>query len=645
MTTTLEEHAYVIGAWLGDGHVIRETRTSPPQGFSFSLGFSKEQVLRKIESWAEERGRTARVYEHATSWVVNVHDRALAEQVEELFGRGSAGKRLPEEVFSWTVEAKEALLQGLIDTDGSLGKATRIGSINRGLLLDVRELLLTLGRTASLVPQPKRTSGFASDKPTYQLILGNAGARTRGFFHGGYFFTPVTRISEASSTEVFNLSVAVDESYVAEGLVTHNCSICTDLEEFNQALRTFNPTQHKHPGIAVLRFHERMIKERGRGIRGIARTRREYCACMATPNKMGPDGRKRFVYNDFPRFFDISMVGRGADKTAYTMIALGEGDRLMKKLAQVPSNYFGALGGSTVAEAIQGQYGAKGTDLQRAIRNTGGSTVAEAFLNLDQTPREIEVKSAAVLWADNLLDLNPYWTEKLAYDPKRIQQLVEEHDKVSSIKAAIQKKKGEIIKETPAAVEQVARSERELPDDVYEDLAKHPLPTALGSLGAAGIVLRPREFCRLCICRMGMGDEYAPSDLPWMPPPPPSERMSLRVLPELLRRLADHMMLRSGYEEPLRMRIMLIGGPAKLASGDSQKLLPSLGEARLSKLGAYYRSYRDSLMNLLPHAPDLLSEHFATDKLAAVQSFEASDLFTPLSYAYFRSAFTDELLR
>jgi hypothetical protein len=57
-----------------------------------------------------------------------------------------------------------------------------------------------------------------------------------------------------------------------------------------------------------------------------SKTPNDYCQHAATMmNKILPDGRKVAVRNDFPRFFDISIVFIGADKTA----------KVMAKLAQV----------------------------------------------------------------------------------------------------------------------------------------------------------------------------------------------------------------------------------------------------------------------------------------------------------------------
>jgi hypothetical protein len=92
------------------------------------------------------------------------------------------------------------------------------------------------------------------------------------------------------------------------------CSKCTDWEAVQRAWKLFDPMRHKHWGMAVLEEHKK------RPIRGIAVTAVEYCPCLRSQkNQVMPDGRKVFMYNIFPRFFDISCVFIGADRTARVM--------------------------------------------------------------------------------------------------------------------------------------------------------------------------------------------------------------------------------------------------------------------------------------------------------------------------------------
>lgn len=96
-------------------------------------------------------------------------------------------------------------------------------------------------------------------------------------------------------------------------------SCCTDWEAVKKAWKTFDPKRHRHPGLAILEYH-RTVKP----IRGLAVTSKEYCQCfLSNRGKIRNDGFKYFVYNDFPRFFDISFVFIGADRTARAMWYLG----------------------------------------------------------------------------------------------------------------------------------------------------------------------------------------------------------------------------------------------------------------------------------------------------------------------------------
>lgn len=99
------------------------------------------------------------------------------------------------------------------------------------------------------------------------------------------------------------------------------CSICTDWETVKKAKKGYDPKRHSSPGVAILAYH-RTVKP----IRGLAVTKADYCSHMVEqPGATLDDGRKVFVYNDYPRFFDISFVWVGADRTARVMWFMGAG--------------------------------------------------------------------------------------------------------------------------------------------------------------------------------------------------------------------------------------------------------------------------------------------------------------------------------
>jgi hypothetical protein len=103
------------------------------------------------------------------------------------------------------------------------------------------------------------------------------------------------------------------------------CSACLDVPLYKEAWSTFDPARHKSPGEAILEFHKRRKARDGLGIRGLSITRSDYCPHARTEmNRIYPDGRKVYVDNDFPRFFDISFVFIGADKIAKVMLKIAD---------------------------------------------------------------------------------------------------------------------------------------------------------------------------------------------------------------------------------------------------------------------------------------------------------------------------------
>ena len=119
-------------------------------------------------------------------------------------------------------------------------------------------------------------------------------------------------------------------------------SITLDWDTYRKAQATFDKKRHRSPGDAVLEFHKDLIKRTGRGIRGVSITRNDYDEfTRKNLNRILPDGRKVFVFNDYPRFFDISFVFIGADKTA----------KVMMKIAGEGKSYF-FMGGAELAEKM-----------------------------------------------------------------------------------------------------------------------------------------------------------------------------------------------------------------------------------------------------------------------------------------------------
>jgi len=349
------------------------------------------------------------------------------------------------------------------------------------------------------------------------------------------------------------------------------CSICLDWEKYNKAIASFRRGVHTSPGQAALEYHRALISRTGKGIRGLSITRKDYCEhARDSMNRILPDGRKVFVYNDYPKFFDISFVFIGADKTAKVMMKIAGDER---KFWSVPS---------------------------------------------------VEL------------------AEKLGYA---------EGDKIASAEKQSQQKRSEMTKDvTPSqfagkAVPALTSSEADLPKEVLNVLSSRPLGEALTTATHLGVVLRPREFQRIILVRAGRGSDADDLDRRGEVFSR-SENVDKSVMEDggfsdvLASFLLPFLASRSAFGPIIEKRVLITGGAPK----EKQKRAASLSSDLLCKIASAYNGYRESILTIIAHAQDVLDHVALNDNgLKKLAQAPLNELFTPLSAAYLKNAFWDEV--
>lgn len=144
---------YVLGAWLGDGTSSLGRMTSHPD----DAPFMREQF--------ERAGYTVTTLADPFSFGV----RGLRAQLIDM-GLLNA-KHIPEAYLTAGVEQRMALLQGLMDTDGTVTAAGECSFQNTNLLLaqGVRELLHSLGHKAALCTYTDARGLHATRQPDFRV--------------------------------------------------------------------------------------------------------------------------------------------------------------------------------------------------------------------------------------------------------------------------------------------------------------------------------------------------------------------------------------------------------------------------------------------------------------------------------------------
>jgi intein/homing endonuclease len=163
----------------------------------------------------------------------------------QTFGRTTDELMIPDWVFSLCERERAAFVRGLYDGEGSYDAGLdlyRINQTNQHVAQRLRELLISLGIRASLsVAQPQsprrpmwQVAICRADHPEFErLVLIETPRPARATHAGsviadGYLWMPISSIEQLhAECEVFNMSVEDDESYVCEGVVSHNCTAPT----------------------------------------------------------------------------------------------------------------------------------------------------------------------------------------------------------------------------------------------------------------------------------------------------------------------------------------------------------------------------------------------------------------------------------
>jgi hypothetical protein len=230
------------------------------------------------------------------------------------------------------------------------------------------------------------------------------------------------------------------------------CSICLDRDTYRRAQSTFIPGKDKHPGDAVLRWHK------AHKIRGVSITRKDYCEhALRMMNKILPDGRKVFVENDYPKFFDISFVFIGADRTAKTMLKIAGDSRVLY-----------SFGSAEQAEKLG--------------YAEGNEILYPAFLGAE--------KVASVQEEDPI---------KLAF-----------FGKGAALKQSEMTKDVMPSQFAGKAIPLLTKSEEDLPDEVLSVMNHLPLEDSLSTASGLGVILRPREFERITDSKDDSGIKQSP---------------------------------------------------------------------------------------------------------------------------------------
>ena len=262
---------YLAGAYVGDGYLAKDKK-----GENCSLAYyiglhEKKELGEKLSSLLPRYTKSNVVqtqFPLKNGLKIIIHDKPLVNVIFDKFGKLAHEKRIYQKEF--TKGQICSFISGYIDTDGTIAKSynktqnekirgngTRgvlISSCNKGLMEDVQSLLILLDNSSyitwnyrrpnknSLVKIP--TLDYSLFIPYSKLSLFNDSIKIskilkeepeiragKVFIFTGingqkYMACPVKNIIEHEYNKpCYDLKVKNDESYIADGISVHNCSV------------------------------------------------------------------------------------------------------------------------------------------------------------------------------------------------------------------------------------------------------------------------------------------------------------------------------------------------------------------------------------------------------------------------------------
>ncbi|MCY7417174.1 MAG: DNA (cytosine-5-)-methyltransferase [Chloroflexi bacterium] len=246
------------------------------------------------------------------------------------FGSGAAGKRIPGWLFAIDAIRACALLEGYATGDGSPWQGGwRSTTVSRSLALGIALLVQhAQGIVASIHEVHVRDKTVIEGRTVrqrtqYQVVVP---PRNRSaFLDRGIGWKLVRSSRPGPASEVYNLSVAEDESYIADGCAVHNCQDYSVAKTLNQARglrgrkgvlwwQIHRLLEMRRPRFLFLENVDRLLKspanQRGR----------DFAIMLATLNDLGYEVEWRVVnaadYGFPQRRRRVYIVGRLTDASA-----------------------------------------------------------------------------------------------------------------------------------------------------------------------------------------------------------------------------------------------------------------------------------------------------------------------------------------
>lgn len=529
------DFAFLMGWYLAEGCLARNYKKSskPWNRVILTLSPDEDDCVDQIRKACDRLGYAYNTKISSGAYRVEISSKDLVSACLNHLGVGSKNKFLSNDVLSMPSLWKQILLTAYMTGDGCqthgrdrCHSSLRSSTASRSLASGLCKLAATLGYSATYFKCKQHgTSQFNPGGTIYEnsyqkkmsVILNSpkfikvsssqSSMNTYIDENRGYILVRVKGIQEDDySGSVYNLHVEEDNSYVVQNIAVHNSNVNQDFfpesglkhdgldyghktferfaklykhhvnkdpkrsygdvlyshydDDMHRVLLVIAVDRDKAPDICQKIEVEGQYPDVSMGCKvpydvcsichKKAKNTGEYC--YHARNEMGkiyPDGRKVYVSNPYPRFFDISQVFIGAEKPA----------KFLHKIS-FDSDQFG--------------------------KNASGLYVPNSYIGM--------CKAASI----GMSMLSADVAEKIGYSVKESEITKEIPSGETGIEPDSENQ--ELVMK---GMSRLRNRECDIDDGTLGTMSKCPLKKTLGTLTSMGIALKPGEFQKIILIKMG----------------------------------------------------------------------------------------------------------------------------------------------
>ena len=221
-----EDFWWVCGRYVADGWTFQSETQSAK--VTIAIGKGKDADIEKLErvfhvSIAQER----------TVKKCHICNTEFMEFVLKYFGHGASEKFIHQDVLDLPVHLLKAFLDGYLSGDGYFNEDTgewNCNSVSERLIRDLQQVIMKVHHAApkyNFFKRPETTiieGRVVNQKDSYSLRWHtDARKQDKMFYEDGIIWAPVKSIEVLNPTNVYDISVEDDCSFVCEGMAVHNC--------------------------------------------------------------------------------------------------------------------------------------------------------------------------------------------------------------------------------------------------------------------------------------------------------------------------------------------------------------------------------------------------------------------------------------